>query len=102
EDDLERLLAMAAAAGVRRLSWNVLFLRSPTREKYLRWLGGEFPRLLEAYEQAYGGRVYLGGSYRRRVARLVERLRWKHGFGEWSRDQAAPLPAAPTQLDLFD
>jgi hypothetical protein len=65
---------------VRRLFHNVLFLRSPTREKYLRWLAAERPRLLEAYERAYAGRVYLRGAYRDRIEVMVRRLREKHGF----------------------
>jgi DNA repair photolyase len=107
-DDLDRLLERVAAAGVRRLFTNVLFLRSPTREKYLRWLAAEFPRYLEAYERAYEGRVYLRGRYRDRIHELVGRLRRKHGFEERDDDgQDAPAstpaePAGPRQLGLWE
>jgi DNA repair photolyase len=92
EADLDALLARVARAGVRRMMHNVLFLRSPTKEKYLRWLAEAFPRYLKAYEQAYAGRVYLTGRYRDHVRALVARLRAKHGFSghaedEWPREQ---------------
>jgi DNA repair photolyase len=87
EQDLDRLLAKVRAAGVTRMSWNVLFLRSPTKEKYLRWIAAEFPRYLEAYQRAYAGRVYLQGPYRERTRALLERLRAKHGLGDaWGED----------------
>jgi hypothetical protein len=62
EAGLEALVARAASVGVRRLASQLLFLRSPTKEKYLRWLAAEFPRYLEAYRQAYDGRVCLGDA----------------------------------------
>ena len=99
EGDLDLLLGQVRQAGVRHLFSNVLFLRSPTREKYLRWLEAEFPRHLEAYRRAYAGRVYLGGPYRRRIRDLVERLKKKHGFEEPPREAEAE-PAR--QLLLFE
>jgi DNA repair photolyase len=106
ERDLDELLAQAAAAGVRHVFSNVLFLRSPTREKYLRWLEAEFPRYLEAYRRAYEGRVYLRGRYRERIDEVLLRLRRKHGFLERGhRDQDEDeddAPRAATQLTLFE
>jgi DNA repair photolyase len=99
EGDIDELLGRAAAVGVRRLAYNILWLRSPTREKYLRFLAEEFPRYLEAYERAYAGRVYLGGRYRERIVERVRRLREKHGL----RSEPEPGPrsrSAPTQLTL--
>jgi DNA repair photolyase len=97
DSEIDELLARSAAVGVRRLTYNILWLRSPTREKYLRFLAQEFPRYLEAYERAYAGRVYLGGRYRERIVERVERLRKKHGL-------VSPPEAAsrlrPTQLRL--
>jgi DNA repair photolyase len=96
EADLDELLSRARQAGVRRLAWNVLFLRSPTREKYLRWLAAEFPRYLEAYQRAYEGRVYLGGRYRRWLEERMARLREKHGFAP-REPEPAWLPALSAQ-----
>ena len=100
EPDLDDLLRAVAAAGVRHAFCNVLFLRSPTREKYLRWLEAEFPRYLEAYRRAYQGRVYLRGAYRERIDEVVRRLRRKHGFEEprpWRQYEGPEV-----QLALFD
>jgi DNA repair photolyase len=99
EPDLDDLLRAVAAAGVRRAFSNVLFLRSPTREKYLRWLEAEFPRYLEAYRRAYDGRVYLRGAYRDRLDQVLRRLRRQHGFEEPRPFRQYGGPAV--QLALF-
>ena len=95
---LDLLLGRARAAGVERMFWNVLFLRSPTREKFLRWLKVEFPRYHEAYERAYATRVYLGGTYREKIDALVERLKQEHGFAN-GRDERPP--GTGVQITLF-
>ena len=100
EADLDLLLEKVRAAGVRHLFSNLLFLRSPTREKYLRWLAAEFPRYLEAYRKAYEGRVYLDGPYRRRIRDLVDRLKEKHGFAAPAPEKDRPRPVL--QLLLFE
>jgi DNA repair photolyase len=99
EADLDRLLGAVAAAGVPTASCVVLFLRSPTKEKYLRWLEAEFPRLVDAYRSAYNGRVYLRGGYRRRIEELVGRLRARHGLGSSFSRGARSAP--PLQLGLW-
>lgn len=100
EKDLDALLGAAAQAGARMAFANVLFLRSPTREKYFRWLEKEFPRYVEAYRRAYEGRVYLRGAYSDRIHQTIARLRRKHGLvnedGSGDRD-----PGPATQLELF-
>jgi len=101
EPSIDRLLGEVAAAGVRKMFMNLLFLRSPTKEKYLRWLAAEHPRYLEAYERAYAGRVYLHGPYRDRLGEMVRRLRRKHGFLEEETDDRSPA-AVPEQLGLWD
>jgi hypothetical protein len=81
--------------------WNILFLRSPTREKYLRWLAGAFPQHLEAYERAYAGRVYLHGRYREWLRGRIRRLREKHGLQDGF--PVEPVPRAPAvQLALWE
>jgi len=98
EASLDLLLRRVAAAGVRRMFSQVLFLRSPTREKFLRWLAGEHPRLVEAYERSYAGRAYLEGPYKDSVQALVRRLKRAHGFLEgrggeegWRRPEQVAL-----------
>jgi len=102
ESDLELLFERASQAGVQSASHSVLFLRSPTREKYFRWLAAEYPRYLEAYQRAYSARVYLGGGYRRRIDALIQRLRERHGFRKaWSDEARPPRPRPPAQLPLW-
>jgi DNA repair photolyase len=99
EPSLDLLLARVAAAGVRHLFTNVLFLRSPTKEKFLRWLAVEFPAYLESYRRAYGERVYLRGRYREVIDARVRHLEAKHGFLDEERDRDF---AEPEQIPLFD
>jgi DNA repair photolyase len=102
EADLDELLGRVAAVGVRRMWASLLFLRSPTREKYFDFLAGEFPRYLEAYRRAYAGRTYLTGGYRKRVEAMVRRLREKHGLGREDATAAGAYAPLPRQLDLFE
>jgi DNA repair photolyase len=103
EEDLDGLMAAIRSTGVRRASTQLLFLRTPTKEKYLRWLGKEFPQYLEAYERAYEGHVYLAGPYQRTVQERVRRLRAKHGlvdaFGP--RKNLSRKSDQAVQLDLW-
>ena len=101
EGDLDELLRRVAAAGVRRLFSQVLFLRSPTREKYLRWLEAEFPRYLEAYRNAYKDRVYLAGRYRERVRGMIARLKARHGFVDRDDEDHEGPPRPAEQLPLW-
>jgi DNA repair photolyase len=80
EAGLDSLLRRAAEAGVRRFTSGLLFLRSPTRERFLAFVEREFPRYAEAYRRAYADRVYLGGRYKERVTALVDRLAARHGL----------------------
>jgi DNA repair photolyase len=80
EADLERLLVRAKSVGVKAVAYVPLFLRSPTREKYLRWIETAHPRYLEAYRRAYSHGAYLGRGYRERLRATMSRLRLRHGL----------------------
>ncbi len=99
EPDLDALFRSVAATGVRRAWCGILFLRSPTKEKYLRWLETDFPRYAEAYRRAYSTGAYLRGAYRERVLSVVERLRAKYGLE--APALAESTPSAPQQLQLW-
>lgn len=99
EAGLDRLLERVRAAGVTHLFANVLFLRSPTREKFLAWLAAEFPRYLEAYQKAYATRVYLEGPYKKAIHETLRRLKRKHGFDE-GRDEDDIAWRRPDQIGL--
>jgi DNA repair photolyase len=53
EDDLEKLGEAAKAAGAKWFGGAVLFLRSPTREVFWKYLQETHPSLLERYEAYY-------------------------------------------------
>jgi DNA repair photolyase len=95
---LDELLGRVAGAGVRHMFSNVLFLRSPTREKFLRWLAVEFPAYVEAYTRAYAERAYVRGRYRDRIEARVKDLKTRHGFVESDRGHDF---AEPEQISLF-
>ncbi len=99
---LDELLRRAAEAGVRRFTCGLLFLRSPTRERFLDFVEREFPRYAEAYRRAYAHQVYLGGRYRTRVMTLVDALAAKHGLRRGFMDSGftASRPEA-AQLRLW-
>jgi DNA repair photolyase len=103
EEALDALLGRGAEAGVRRLSHTVLFLRSPTKERYLRWVESEFPRHLEAYRRAYRDRADLPAAYRGRIRERIARLGRKHGFCLRFDEggSAARLPTEGEQLRLW-
>jgi DNA repair photolyase len=101
EAGLDALIGRAAAAGVRRMWGSLLFLRSPTREKYFDFLAREFPRYLEAYRRAYAGVSHLSGPYRKRVEEMVRRLRAKHGLQREDAALSGAYLRAPEQLGLF-
>jgi DNA repair photolyase len=92
----EALISRVAGAGVRSLFRDILFLRSPTKEKYLAWIEREFERLLPAYRSAYGARSRLRGPYRSQVLALVDRIAARHGLR-----QRKMSPQIPRQLSLF-
>jgi len=98
EASLDLLLGRVAGAGVRHLFCNVLFLRSPTKEKFLRWLAADFPAYLEAYQRAYAERAYLRGRYRETIDARVRALRAKHGFLDAERDRDFE---EPQQIAMF-
>ena len=100
ERDLDRLLREAAAAGVRRMSWSVLFLRSPTREAWMGWLEREFPERVPAYRRAYAGRSHLGGAYVERLRSRIETLAARHGLARRAFDRSE-AGGRPRQLALW-
>jgi DNA repair photolyase len=102
EGGLDDLLRRAADVGVRRFTSGLLFLRSPTRERYLAFIEREFPRYAPAYRRAYATRSYLGGRYRDRVMALVDRLAARHGLVRGFMDSAFSGATQPkTQLRLW-
>jgi DNA repair photolyase len=101
EADLDALLTAVERAGVRRSWANLLFLRSPTRERFMAWLREAAPERVDAYERAYGNGAYLSRAVRERLMARVDRLRVRHGLaGPRALDEWAP-GGDPRQLTLW-
>jgi len=77
----------------------VLFLRSGTRETFMRFLAIEFPRLVPEYERLYWGSAYARPDYVREVEQRVRRLAVEAGLSARRRADR-PDQSAPRQLNL--
>jgi DNA repair photolyase len=99
EANLKTLLAAARDAGAGEAESNVLFLRSGTRETFMRFLAIEFPRLVPEYERLYRGSAYARPDYVREVEQRVRRLAAEAGLSVRRRADR-PDQSAPRQLSL--
>ena len=99
EANLKTLLAAARDAGASGAESNVLFLRSGTRETFMRFLAIEFPRLVPEYERLYRGSPYARPDYVRQVEQRVRRLAAEAGLSARRRADR-PDQSAPRQLSL--
>lgn len=93
---LEAVARAAAAAGAKRFSAQVLFLKPAAARVFLPWVGREFPALARAYQEHFARSAFLRGAYPARIRDLVSRLREKYGLSPHSASQQAPW-----QIPLF-
>jgi DNA repair photolyase len=84
-DSIDDIAAAAAELGAVSFSTSPLRLAPLVKEHYLGFVGTAFPDLLSRYERAYSG-IEASLTYRDALARRVERIRVRYGFG------AEPLP----------
>lgn len=99
EANLRALLAEARHAGAGQAEANVLFLRSGTRETFMRFLAIEFPRLVPEYERLYRRSAYARPDYVREVEQRVRRLAAEVGLSARRRADR-PDQSLPRQLSL--
>jgi DNA repair photolyase len=90
-----RLIAEAGAASVTPI---VLHLRPGAREWFLRWLGEQFPELVEPYRDLYGHGAYAPRAYQERIAGQVRELATRYGVGRAGPRQARSLAPRSTGL----
>lgn len=84
-DNLDKIFALAAECQVDYVLTGTLYLRSPTRDHFCRFLKTEFPSLSDEYKLLYkkGG---ADKTYKTRLYRRVNRLRDKYGLsGSYSK-----------------
>jgi DNA repair photolyase len=106
EQDVERLMKQAAAAGARWLGSQVVFLREPSRSHFLRGLKRSYPRVAARYAwwTRYDGGGCAGGRFpeniRDQSLARVRRLAARHGLSS-RPDLDLPAPRRSAQ-GVFD
>ena len=95
-EELDALLARAAAAGARDAGASALRLQPAARDRYLPWLAAEFPALAARYRATYARGPHAGARYREGLARWFARACARHGlvprtYGEDRRERGAPV-----------
>jgi hypothetical protein len=70
-----------------------MFLEGGTRDHFMRWLGQEYPEMVEGYTRLYA-RKYAPSAYRKEVQRVVALLRRKYDVGGCDEDNDANEPPA--------
>ncbi len=79
-ESLERVIAAACRAGVADLTWGMLRLPEPVRERFFGFLRQQFPHLVAAYERLYGDSPHVSGSYGAVLGVRIEGLKAKYGL----------------------
>ena len=80
DDDLDRILALVAAAGATRATVFALHLRPGAREWFFRYLAAHHPHLVDAYTALYRGSAYVPRAYASDLARRAAVLLRRHGL----------------------
>jgi DNA repair photolyase len=75
---LERTVKAIADHGACFVGCNVMFLEGGTRDHFMRWLGQEFPQLVDGYRELYAAK-YAPAAYRKEVHNVVALLQKKYG-----------------------
>jgi DNA repair photolyase len=103
--ELERTVRRAAEAGAAHVTPIVLHLRPGAREWFLKWLGENFPDLMDAYRGMYGRSAYAPKAYQTRISEQVRELARRYRVGQATPGQArriqprssGPQATAPAQ-----
>ncbi len=86
DDQLDRILELAAAAGATRATVFALHLRPGAREWFFRYLAAHRPQLVDAYTDLYRGSAYVPRSYASDLSRRATPLLRRHGLDGWGAD----------------
>jgi DNA repair photolyase len=76
---LERTIKAIVEHGACFVGCNVMYLQAGTRDHFMRWLGQEYPQLVDGYERLYAGK-YPPKGYRDEVKQVVGMLKAKYGL----------------------
>ena len=94
---LEQTVRLAAEAGAAHVTPIVLHLRPGAREWFLRWLGENFPDLLDAYRGMYGRSAYAPKAYQGQIAEQIRELARRYRVGQATPGQARRIQPRPSQ-----
>ena len=83
---LEATVKAIADHGARFVGSNVLFLEGGTRDHFMKFLGAEFPGLVDHYDRMYL-KKYAPKDYQVQVQKTVARLKRKYGLMDRRRRQ---------------
>lgn len=79
-ENLETLVAAAAAAKAAGVFSNTLFLKPCSAAVFLPFLDEQFPHLAATYRKRYEGRAFLPAAYTKRISELMSALKKKYGL----------------------
>lgn len=82
---LERTMKAIADHGASFVGCNVMFLEGGTRDHFMKWLGQEFPHLVDGYTHLYAGK-YAPSAYRKEVGNVIGMLRQQYGVNRREKD----------------
>jgi DNA repair photolyase len=82
---MERTMKAIADHGARFVGCNVMFLEGGTRDHFMRWLGDQFPHMVESYRTLYASK-YAPSAYRKEVSNVIDMLRRKYGVNGRDED----------------
>ena len=86
---IERTIKAIADHGARFVGCNTLYLEAGTRDHFMRFLGDEYPHLVDGYGKLYAGK-YAPSAYRKEVQQVIGMLRGKYGLEGAAMRSARP------------
>jgi DNA repair photolyase len=100
EEQLGEIAVAAKQAGASWFGGGGLFLKSPTRESFQRFLQEEKPELVETYQRLLAVRDHLPVPLRQKIEQRFIRLRGQHGLSNRAKQGEPPGWRKGEQLKL--
>ncbi len=100
EANLDAIAAAAQAAGAQWFGGGVLFLKSPTREVFFRFLAERHPSLSRFYERAYAASARPSRDYQQRIEERFANIRQRYRLSRKATPYLPPDWEAGRQLAL--
>ena len=93
---LEATIKAVADHGAAFLGANVMHLKDGTRDHFMRFLGNEYPALVDSYNRLYAG-AYARSDYVKTVKGMIDVLRSRYQLDHrrYGNEEALPEGAEP-------